>query len=311
MKPTYYIHSNHKQMIGAIVAKYSVEKTTQNADKFDIRIINLEDHPELRRRHGKLFLREGRWIRWNNEDLQSFTPLRYLPPQLMGYQGRSIVIDPDIFALDDVWELFSRDMMGKAIVTRRIYPDKKRKPYWASSVMLLDNAKLKHWKWSEGIEEMFNGRRDYRDWISLDLEPQDTIGELEEEWNAFDRLEPGVKLLHNTGRTTQPWKAGLPIDFLPKKPQAPKPPVLGFIPRERYDWITARLKGEVYAPLGFYVRHPDASQERFFFTLLQECLDLGVVSERFLRREMRRNHLRHDAFDVLRELRSQPQAVAA
>ncbi len=262
-------------------------------------------------------MREGRWVRWDNEDLQSFTPLRYLPPQLLGYQGRSIMTDPDVFALSDVWELFSRDMQGKAILARRIQPKPtpsgkiKGKPYWASSVMLLDNAKLTHWKWEEALEEMFSGKRDYRDWISLELEPQESIGELEEAWNAFDKLEPGVKLLHNTGRTTQPWKAGLPIDFLPKKPQEPPPPVLGFIPRERYDRFRARIKGEVYAPRGFYDRHPDESQERFFFSLLQECLDLGLITEKFLRQEMRRNHVRHDAFEVLAGLKSQPAAVAA
>ena len=50
---------------------------------------------------------------WRNDDLQSFTPLRFLPPQLMGYQGRAVVIDPDIFATGDIWELLSRDMAGK------------------------------------------------------------------------------------------------------------------------------------------------------------------------------------------------------
>src|SRR5882672_11324584 len=118
MKPTYFIHSNDKQIVGAIVARHSVEKNTKNRDKFDIQIINLEDHPELYRRQGQKFLREGNWIPWNNNDLQSFTPTRYLAPELMGYQGRSIVVDPDVFALPgaDVWDLFTRDMHGKAIL---------------------------------------------------------------------------------------------------------------------------------------------------------------------------------------------------
>ena len=41
------------------------------------------------------------------EDLQSFTPLRFMPPQLMGYEGRAIVIDPDVFAVGDVYELLT------------------------------------------------------------------------------------------------------------------------------------------------------------------------------------------------------------
>ncbi len=302
MKPVYFIHSNQKQLIGAIVAKYSVEKTSANV--IDVRIVALEDYPHLKSRQGKPFLREGRWIPWNNDDLQSFTPLRYLPPQMMGYEGRSVVVDPDVFALSDISELFSMDMEDMAIRARRIFPDKGRKPYWASSVMLLDNAKLRHWKWEEAIDEMFSGKRDYRDWISLDLEPQETIGELDERWNSFDKIDPDTKLLHNTGRTTQPWKAGLPIDFLPKKPKDPPPPAFGFIPRERIEKLKAVMAGRPYAPQGFYVSHPDPQQERFFFTLLQECLDLGLVTEKMLRKEMRRNHVRHDAFEVLSRLRT-------
>ena len=42
-----------------------------------------------------------------------------MPPGLMGYEGRSVVIDPDIFAVADVWELLTRDMQGKAILARR------------------------------------------------------------------------------------------------------------------------------------------------------------------------------------------------
>ena len=40
-------------------------------------------------------------------------------------------------------------------------------------------------------------------------------------------------------------------------------------------------------------------QERFFFDLLKECLEEGVVTEAMLRDEMQANHLRHDAFEVL------------
>ena len=67
---------------------------------------------------GRKFLRAGAWRAWENADLQSFTPVRFTPPKLMGYQGRAIVIDPDVFAVGDVNELFERDMEGKAILAR-------------------------------------------------------------------------------------------------------------------------------------------------------------------------------------------------
>ena len=50
---------------------------------------------------------------WRYDDLQSFTPLRFIPPELMGYQNRAVIIDTDIFAVGDVWELLSRDMAGR------------------------------------------------------------------------------------------------------------------------------------------------------------------------------------------------------
>ena len=42
-----------------------------------------------------------------------------MPPELMGYEGRALVIDPDILAVADVWELLSRDMQGAAIMCRQ------------------------------------------------------------------------------------------------------------------------------------------------------------------------------------------------
>ena len=37
----------------------------------------------------------------------------------------------------------------------------------------------------------------------------------------------------------------------------------------------------------------------FFFGLLKECLEKGVITEATLREEMAHNHIRHDAFEVL------------
>ena len=59
-----------------------------------------------------------------------------------------------------------------------------------------------------------------------------------------------------------------------------------------------KLFGE-YAFLGNYKEHPDANQQQLFFGLLRECIDLKLVTEDMLRNEMQRNHVRHDAFEVL------------
>ncbi len=213
MKPCVFIHTNHKQYIGALVSQYSFKRNSPNADKFDVNIIHSNDHPFLRAKEGQSFLRAGGMRVWHMEDLQSFTPLRFLAPELMGYEGRAVVVDPDVFAVGDVYELLTRDMAGKAIMCRTRTGSKGEGGGLATSVMLLDCAKLTHWRGEEQFNELFAGKRDYMDWILLHDEPKDSIGLFEDEWNDFDRLAENTKLLHNTKRQTQPWKSGLPIDF--------------------------------------------------------------------------------------------------
>jgi hypothetical protein len=302
MKPKVFIHTNARQLVGALVGQHSMRKHSRHNDAFEVEILRLEDQPHLHHRHGRRYLREGRRVRWNNDDLQSFTPLRFLPPQIMGYQGRALVTDPDVFACTDVYELLSRDMGDKAIVCRRIEPDDGRPPYFASSVMLLDCAKLRHWRWEEQIDAMFDFRLDYRAWISLASEDEDTIGELEAEWNHFDTLTSGTRLLHNTSRATQPWKTGLPIDFVPR--QRPRRRKFGIIPRHQWKGFRSWLGGRGYRPYGSYASHPDPAQVEFFFRLVRECIESGVFDLEFLRSEIRRQHLRPDATDIVGAIRS-------
>ncbi|HET6221716.1 MAG TPA: hypothetical protein VFE11_06090 [Dongiaceae bacterium] len=301
MKPTVFIHSNDKQIVGALVSAYSLKRNSRHADAFDVRILEVKDFPFLGARHGQPFLRGGVHRLWDVDDLQSFTPLRFAPPELMGFAGRAVLIDPDIFAVGDVWELLSRNMEGKALMCRARYGHNGRKEYLASSVMLLDCAKLGHWRLEAQFAEMFAFKRDYLDWISLALEPRETIGLLEEEWNHFDTLNAGTKLLHNTKRRTQPWKTGLPVDFTP---------------RERHKGLisTGWLIGAVNSmlsdasPFARYVRHPDPNQERFFFGLLRECVEQGRVSEDLLRDQIARKHIRADTLALI-ERASRPLAA--
>lgn len=292
-----FIHTNHKQWIGALVAQYALRRNSKHNDTFEVRIIHHKDYPFLYAREGQLFLRGGQKRPWLNDDLQSFTPLRFLPPELMHYRGVALVIDPDIFAVGDVHELLDRDMQGHAILCRE-RPGSKGK---ATSVMLLDCAKLTHWRCEVQFNELFEFKRDYADWITLKSEPPASIGLLEDAWNDFDRLTPETKLLHNTKRQTQPWKTGLPVDFRPADKFRWFPPK-GWIKRLR-----RRVFGE-YALLGRYKPHPDPNQERFFFGLLRECLEQGVIDEALLRQEMRQNHMRHDALEIVE--RTPPLASA-
>jgi hypothetical protein len=298
---TVFIHTNHRQIVGAEVSRYSLKRNSARPDDFDVKLIHTKDHPFLAEREGQDYLRDGTTRTWRMDDLQSFTPLRFMPPALMGYEGRAIVIDPDIFAAGDVTELLGRDMGGQAIHVRPRSGAKGRAGIMASSVMLLDCAKLRHWDVPKTFGEMFAFETDYMDWIGLKLEDPATLGPLEPCWNDFDHLTPETKLLHNTKRWTQPWKTGLPVDFVPAEKTRGFAP-LGWVRRAR-----RAVLGD-YTALGRYRRHPDPAQEQFFYGLLRECVDNGVVSEDFLREEMAQNHIRHDSLELLEKA---PQLSAA
>ena len=293
-KPCVFIHVNHKQILGAIVGKYALEKHSSNTDKFDVQFIEVKDQTFLHQKEGQFYLRDGDRRKWLNNDLQSFTPLRFMPPELMGYEGRALVIDPDVFAVGDVWELLSRDMAGKSLMCRPKSGNKGRRGALASSVMLLDCARLKHWKTAEQFDEMFEFKRDYMQWISLHLEDRSSIGLFENEWNDFDHLTKDTKMLHTTKRWHQPWKTGLPIDFRPADTFRLFPPK---------HWVR-RARRSIFGDYflaGTYRAHPDPAQERFFFQLVGECLDTGVISEQDVCREMAHNHVRHDALDLIKQ----------
>jgi len=291
MTETVFVHTNHKQVVGALVSAYSLTRNSKSPDRFKVQILHHKDYPFFQAREGQEFLRGGGKRVWRNDDLQSFTPLRFMPPEVMGYQERAVVIDPDIFAAGDVWELLSRDMGGKALMCVPRPGHNGRADYLASSAMLLDCARLTHWRCEANFNEMFDFKRDYLEWIQLALEPRETIGLLEPEWNHFDTLNEKTRLLHNTKRKTQPWKTGLPVDFTNRDKQ------WGFLPTRWVKRARNRLKGEI--PEGRYQPHPDPKQEQFFFGLLRECVDNGVIAEDFLREEMAKNHIRHDALDLL------------
>jgi hypothetical protein len=300
-KPVVFIHTNAQQFVGAKVAEHALRKHSRNLDKFEIRILHLDDYPHLKRREGQTYLRKGTVVTWRNEDLQSFSPLRFLPPQELGYRGRALVIDPDIFALADVWELLNRDMEGKAIWCRQVArPDGST--WFATSCMLLDCAKLRHWDWDRRIDEMFAHQCDYGSWIFLKTEDPATIGPLEEEWNHFDTLTERTRLLHCTERSTQPWKTGLPVDFNLNYRADAVPRGLRYVPRPILNWSRALLgRGESPAAAGHqrYQPHPDPRQERYFFSLVKECLREGTLTHRMLKEEMRANHIRHDTLALL------------
>jgi hypothetical protein len=291
-RPNVFIHTNHRQMLGALVGEYALKRNSATPDAFDVHLIKHADYPFFLEYEGRPYLRDGASRIWRNEDLQSFTPLRFMPPELMGYRGRALVTDPDVFAVGDVMELLSRDMQGNMILCRPRSGAKGFEGILATSVMLLDCAQLTHWNVREQFDQLFERTLDYGDWIGLKKEDRSKIGLFEHEWNDFDKLTEKTKLIHNTKRKTQPWKTGLPADYVPAEKFKFFPPLRWFLRARR------RIFGD-YAFVPDYQPHPDPRQEALFFGLLRECVEKGIVSEAFIREEMASNHVRHDAFEVL------------
>ncbi|MDE1172911.1 MAG: hypothetical protein PW790_04435 [Parvibaculaceae bacterium] len=294
MKNTVFIHTNAKQAMGARVAAHALRRNSAHPDAFDVRIILAEDFPFIAAFDGKTYLREGKGQVWRADDLQSFTPLRFAVPELMGYEGKAVITDPDVFAIGDVNDLFAMPMNGAAVLARQMEPDHRRPMHFASSVMLLDCAKLRHWRVAEDFAALFEMKRDYRDWMWLLLEEPGVVAPLPAAWNDFDRLTPETRMLHNTHRRTQPWKTGLPADFTARGTTFSSR--LGLMLRS----LKALLTGRGAAPNGYYTRHPDPAQEKLFFTLLQECIDLGLIDRQQLQSEVDRHHLRPDTLKLVR-----------
>lgn len=291
MKPTVFVQANARQRLGARISAFSFKLNSCNPDEFDVRIIETNDFPRLME-SGQTVLRDGFVRAWDPHDLQSFTPLRFAPPTLMKFRGKAVVVDPDCFAVGDIAELLDRDMEGKAIEAVWQRPSTGKEPRWASSVMLLDCAKLQHWDFDPLLRQLFAHEFDYLPWNRLEFEDQASIGRLEPEWNSFDVLAPDTRILHATRRRTQPWKTGLPVDYT------------------LHEAKRFRLVSAIWQPR--YLKHPDRNVEAFIYSLLAEMLDSGAVTTSELEAEMAANHIRHDSIRLIERYRGwQPSRQAA
>ena len=278
MKPTVFIQTNDRQLLGAKISAHSYKRGSARPDSFDVKIMRTQDFPRLMQ-PGQSILRAGHIREWDPDDLQSFTPLRFAPPTLMNFEGRALVTDPDCFGVGDVADLLERDMSGKAIMAVARPGHNRQSDYIATSVMLLDTARLRHWQFEKDLDDLFSHRFDYIDWIELKREDRSTIGILEPEWNSFDRLTPRTKILHTTKRRTQPWKTGLPVDYTLRE-------------RGPFDFLRRLSRRH-------YEAHPDPNQEAFVYSLLADLVDSGEVTCDEIRAEMASNHVRHDSLQLV------------
>lgn len=274
-----FVQANRKQMLGALLARYAIEK--QSGGTIPVTILIADELAPFQAFEGTRYRFDGRsWRTHDADDLQSFTLTRFMPPEEMAFQGRALVIDPDVFAIRDPRVLMAQDMGDKAILACR------KRDAWDSSVMLLDCARLGHWKITCILERLRMRAVDYRSVIALRGER--SVGELEREWNDLDRLTPATRMMHATERLTQPWRTGLPVDFH----RARLPRLLGIVPREPLHLLLGRRPRRCQP-------HPNPEIERFFFALLKEAVESGAIRESWLEREVAEKRVRGDLLEKL------------
>jgi hypothetical protein len=217
-------------------------------------------------------------IRYDRRHVQSFTLSRFLPPEIMSFSGRALVIDPDVLALSDIGELLSLDFGDNAIAACQ------RAMGWETSVMLLDCAKLPHWRIETILGGLKDSSLDYLDLMWLRNEPN-VLG-LQDIWNSHDRIGPDTRLLHMTRMSTQPWKTGLRVGAT----RADAAPFFGVIPRS----LVRRLVGR---PEPRFARHPDEGVERAFMTLFKDAVRAGAVDEAEITDAIARERIRPDIWE--------------
>lgn len=274
-----YVQTNDKQLFGAKLSAYSLLKNCATPQLLEVKILNVKNYPIIEEKHGKTYLRKGVKRKWDKTDLQSFTLTRFLPPFLQNFSGRALVIDPDVFAskLCDIVDLFETTSSDKGIYC---VPQK-------SSVMLLDCSKLLHWDFPKNIQELFELKRDYRDWMSLKLEDPSSIGDLSSVWNDCDHLTSETRLIHFTRRVTQPWKTGLKVDF-------------------NYDNQGGPIKRAIRKILkkknteDYYIQNPYSDQVDFFFDLMKNAIEDNAITLFDLEKNISQGFVRSDLINYLK-----------
>ena len=119
-----FICSNKHQMIAAKVSKHSIISRSNLRDN-DVRIIAKEDFEIMNSLDHAEILRNGSMFRFGDDDMQNFTLLRFHVPELMKYDGKALVIDPDIFLVrNGIEKIFDIDTQDQVLLSRKGKKDK-------------------------------------------------------------------------------------------------------------------------------------------------------------------------------------------
>ena len=132
-----------------------------------------------------------------------FSFYRFAIPEKCGYQGRAIYLDADMVVLGDIANLYNLEMKNYNALARV-----RDSQSTFTSVMLMDCAKLKHWKVKEWVALINAGLTSYQGCMGGTPAGMNfgDFGPLPEVWNHFDHYNETTQLIHYTHVPTQPWK---------------------------------------------------------------------------------------------------------
>lgn len=194
MSLTVYIGTEDDQLIPQRVLEYSIHKSARSP--VTVRAVKQET---------------------NRVGGTNFGFVRFLVPQMNGYQGKAVYLDADQLVFTDIHELADAldDHHSIALVNAPVgtFGAKPVGQHNQTSVMALNCAKLGDWI----PDTMFNhvvpnraelqaGQIHYRDFMMLSWFDQSQIQPVDPRWNHFNIVEPDTKLTHFSYVRSQPWK---------------------------------------------------------------------------------------------------------
>lgn len=268
-----YIQTNNQQRLAAKIAKASfIEK---GFNKNNIFFLDLEENKFLKSYLNSSYIRNGILTKYNN-DLQSFTLLRFFAPEMNKYKDKILVIDPDVFACKNPESIFN-NLHDDDEICCTFYNNCAR-----SEVMLI-NANKVRWNFKNIIKNLFDRKIDYNDLINLNFEKRKKK-EINKIYNSHDFLNDETVLLHTSRRITQPWKEGLKIDFDKKHY-----PLL-----TKYKNFIKKLLGLNYNKSiteKFYIKHPSPNVIRKVRSCYEYALKNNIINLNEVNQEIIKGHV--------------------
>lgn len=143
------------------------------------------------------------WLKYRN--VTEFSLYRYLIPQLSNYEGVAVYADSDMLCLRNVDALFDLDVEDYHFLSVRGH----RAGEWAPSLMVINCARCR-FDLERYFADIDRGLYSYHDFCRFNERFRShhsfRIGELDSEWNSFDRYGPTTRIIHYTDLERQPWR---------------------------------------------------------------------------------------------------------